>query len=183
MITNRDIEVINFIEKFKCAKTSTIAKLFYPSLLVAQKRLKKLYEYKELQRYRHNIANEYVYYIKRPKQMKHRLLLTDFYAELSQIVEIKAFENEVILGNIRPDGLVGYVVNNKKYIACVEVQISNQKLNIDKYKKFYNTEEYKKYFPTIPLIVAVTNKRIEEVNEFKIIQVREDLKEIERVVL
>ncbi|WP_427340768.1 hypothetical protein [Caloranaerobacter sp. DY30410] len=179
MITKRDREVINFIKKFKVATTSTIAELFYPSLRVAQRRLMTLVSHRELKRERYYINQEYMYYIKKPKQLRHRLLLTDFYREIHKLgFEIEYFDNEVIIDDIRPDGLLAYRYQNKAYIAFVEVEISNKGLNISKYKKLLKTGKYKKYFPVFPIIIAITDHKIPIQQDLVIIQVKEDLSNI-----
>lgn len=177
MITSRDIQVVEFLDRFKIAKTSTIAALFYPSLLVAQKRLKVMYEDKQAKRARDNITSEYFYYINKPKQLRHSLLLTDFYREFNKVVEIVDFKNEVTIDKLRADGLVAYKKNGKGYIAFVEVQISNTPLDLKKYQVLLKSEEYKRYFPVFPKIIAVTNKNIPG-SELDIIQIREDLSNI-----
>ncbi|MFT9497038.1 hypothetical protein [Anaerosolibacter sp.] len=176
MITSRDMTVIEAIEKYKIMRTSTIAKLYFPSLLMAQKRLKIMYENNELNRMRDLIANEYCYYINKPKQWKHSLLLTDFYGTASQLMDIVSFENEVIVEDIRADGLMAYRNNGKGYISFIEVQISNEPLDIDKYKRLLYSGAYKERFKGVfPRIIAITNKKIPQTKDLMIIQVKEDL--------
>jgi len=182
LITERDKEIIKFINEFKVAHTSTLQKLFYTSDRVARRRLSTIVEHGDLKRERYYISEEYLYYIKKPKQMRHSLLLTDFYRDIYNIVEVKYFKNEVILDNIRPDALMGYKYKDKYYIAFIEVEISNKGFDIDKYKRFYITEQYKKYFPIFPLIIAITDKNISEHKKLKIIQIKEDLSNIQDIV-
>ena len=159
MITARDMDVINFLDDFKVARTSTIASLFYPSLRVAQKRLETLADYEEVNRARDNINSEYVYYLKKPKQLRHSLILTDFYRELAKSVTIIGFRSEVTIEHLRADGLVGFVKNGKSHAAFIEVQLANTPLDIGKYEKLYHSGAYKRYFESFPLIFAVTNKQ------------------------
>jgi len=183
MITERDSEVIKFIEQFKTAHTSTIAELFYPSLQVAQRRLKILHRDKVIKRERYYVSDEYFYYIKKPKQIRHKLILTDFYREIKMIgLDIQFFQNEMNLGDIIPDGILAFKYKDKNYIACVEVEISNKGFDISKYKRFFKSEEYKKYFPVFPLIIAITNQSIHDVQEFKVIKIKENLSDIENIL-
>ena len=78
MITKRDLKVLNFIDEFKVATTSTIQELYYPSLRVAQIRLKKLCENNDLKRERYHFTQEYIYYFNKTKQQRHDLILTNF---------------------------------------------------------------------------------------------------------
>ncbi len=178
MITSRDKKVVEFIERFKIANTSTIHELFYPSLRVTQNRLKVLVDHGEVKRSRSHINMEYLYYIKKPRQLKHSLLLTDFYRELNKIVNVVDFKNELAIEHLRCDGFVAYKVNERGYIAFIEVEISNKGLDIGKYKKLLDTGLYKAYFPTFPKLIAITNKSILDIKEFEIIQIKEDLSNI-----
>ncbi len=179
MITKRDKAVLDFIEKFRVASTSTLEVLFYPSPRVAQRRLSVLVDHGELNRDRDHFTYEYLYYIKKPRQLRHALLLTDLYREMVKVgIEIVNFDNEVTLEDIRADGLVAYRLNEKNFIAFAEIQISNTPLDIDKYLKFLRSDKYKNYFPVFPLIIAVTNKKVSQTRDIKIIVVKEDFSNI-----
>ncbi|NBI05749.1 hypothetical protein [Senegalia massiliensis] len=178
MITDRDKKVIEFIEKFNVATTNIIADLFYPSLRVAQNRLKRLYADKVLKRDREHFTNQYYYYIKKPKQIRHNLLLVEFYKEVNKLIDIEVFKKEFEIEDIRPDGLMIYKYKNKKYIAFIEVQISNTPVDIHKYRKLCLTEKYKKYFPVFPKLIFITNKSIKNIKEFEVIKIKEDSENI-----
>lgn len=186
MLTTRDLKIIEFLEDFKIARTSTIAELFCKddaeksALRVAQRRLSEIYDYQEIKRVRDNITSEYLYYIHKPKQLKHRLMLTDFYREFSKLVKILDFKNEVAIENLRSDGLVVYKYQNKTYVAFVEVQIANKPLDIKKYLMLLRAGKYEKYFPVFPKLIAITNKKIEK-NELDIIQIRENFSNLGEV--
>lgn len=174
VVTERDKKVIGFIEEFKVATTDTIHELFYPSLKVAQRRLRLLTENNLLKRDRDHFTAQYYYYINKSRQLRHSLLLTDFYRELNKRVKIKLFRKEFPIEDIRPDGLVIYEVEDKNYIACVEVELSNTP-DIGKYERLYKGEAYKKYFNGVfPLIYYVTNKDI-PTTTLKVIKISEDM--------
>lgn len=160
MVTSRDIEVKEFLQEYKVASTSTIALLFFPSLSACQKRLKKLVDNKEIKRDRDSITNEYIYYIKRPKQLKHSLLVTKFYGYISKQYKVATFKIEPVLDNIRPDAVFGFIKDDKKYIGLLEIEISNKGFNFAKYEKFYISEQYKSFYPVMPIIFIVSNKII-----------------------
>lgn len=182
ILTERDKRVLDFISEFKIATTDTIQEIFYPSLFVAQRRLKKMYDYQLLNRDRSYVSSQYMYYINKPRQIRHSLILSNFYKELNKLVDIKYFEREFTLNNIRSDGFVAYRYNNKNYIACVEVQISNLPLDVKKYEQLYYNGKYKEYFPVFPLIIAITNKNIPK-TKLKIIQIKEDLSNLKRLFM
>ncbi|MTI65137.1 MAG: hypothetical protein FH753_00855 [Firmicutes bacterium] len=184
MITTRDQEVIKFIEKFKVAKTSTLTELFYPSTRVAQRRLAKIVEHRLLNRSRAYVSTEYMYYINRkPKQLRHKLILSNFYGELSKMFSLIGFNVEQTFSDLRADGFAGFKLNkddDTSFLAFIEVEISNNKFNTEKYKKFLYTQEYKTCgLDTFPQIIAITNKKIDECEDLEIIQIKEDLSDVE----
>lgn len=181
IVTDRDKRVLDFISKFRVATTDTIQELFYPSLRVTQNRLKLMYENKLLKRERDHFTSQYIYYLRKPKQLRHSLLLTDFYREMHKLTKIELFEKEFEIENIRADGLIAYKYKNKGYIAFVEVQIANKGLDIVKYEKLYKSKNYKKYFPVFPLVYAITNKKIPD-TELKIIRVNEDMSNLKEIL-
>jgi len=155
MITNRDANVIDFLSEFKVAKTSTLEELFYTSYQVATKRLTKLVEMGELSRERGGWSSEYYYFIKKPKELRHALMLTDFYRELHKIATVVKFIPEPTLGNIRPDAIVGFQLNGVNRLAMIEVELSHKGFNSAKYDNFDWTQsiEYK------PELIVISNMR------------------------
>lgn len=180
IVTDRDKKVLDFLDKFKVATTDTIHEFFYPSLRVAQNRLKLLTDNKLLKRERDHFTRQYIYYVRKPKQLRHSLLLTDFYREMHKLAKIELFEKEFEIGNIRADGLIAYKYKNKGYIAFVEVQIANTSLDVEKYEKLYRNKKYKKYFPVFPLVYAITDRKIPD-TEIEIIRVNEDMSNLREI--
>lgn len=184
MITNRDYMVIEFLHKFKIASTNTISELFYPSLRVAQNRLLQMVKHKEIKRDRDNFTMEYCYYIKKPKQLKHSLLLTNFYRELHKSgCNILQFENEVTMGDLRSDGFVIFKHKEKTYLNFIEVQISNNKLDTEKYRTLLISGKYKDYgLPVFPRLIAITNKNVPSIDKYKLIKINEDMNNISDIL-
>jgi hypothetical protein len=176
MITKRDRQVLNYLTEYKCAHTSTLA-MFYPSIQVARRRLKILCRSHEIKRARDNINKEYIYFISKPKQLRHSVLLTDFLREFSGVATIESCKTEVAIGNLRSDALIGYREHGKRYLAFVEVQISNSALDVQKYEKLYYSKEWEKKLPQFPVIFAITDKKIPETT-LKVIRINEDLSNI-----
>lgn len=135
-MTNRDFEIIEFLTKYKVASLSTLQYFFFPSLSTAQKRMKILYDNKKVSRVRDFINNEYVYFIKKPRQFNHSVKVTETYVNLSKKYNIVKFILEPKLNMIRPDALIGYVENNKSKIMYLEVELSNKGFDSNKYKRF-----------------------------------------------
>lgn len=145
MLTTRDCEIIDFLTNYKIASTTTLQYFFFPSLSACQKRLLKMVKEKTIKRARDNITNEYVYYIKKPKQVLHSLKVTELYAELSGKYEIKHFKIEVKLDTIRPDAVFGYIEKGVSKIGMLEVELSNKAFDSKKYNHFSRSGEAKKY--------------------------------------
>lgn len=155
MIMKRDAQVIKFVEQYKAARTSTLV-MFYPSYQVAARRLSAIVEAGELRRERDGWNGEYIYYIKKPKQLRHALTVTDFYRELSKQAEIKKFIVEPALGNIRPDAVIGFVQGGQSKLALLEVELSNKGFDADKYSRF----DWQRHFPVKPDLFVVTDKKV-----------------------
>lgn len=180
-VMSNEKEVLNFLDIFKVATTNTIHELFYPSLRYTQLRLKQLYDAKLIKRDRDNFTSQYYYYIKKPTQTRHCLLLTDFYRELNKLAEIEIFEKEFAINEVRPDALIGYKFKNQSYVAFVEVELSNNP-DIEKYERLFRSGKYKESLNVFPLIFYITNKKIPD-TKLKIIQVNEDVKNLREVLV
>jgi hypothetical protein len=160
-LTDRDYKVIAFIKEYKIAKTSTIKRLFFSTKANAcEKRLAKLVEHKKLYRYRENILSEYCYYIKRPSNIKHSLLISDIYSRL--ITEYKVIkckrEYEIKYRNksIRADLMAVVQLNNKLVPILFEIDLT--KAYDNKYTEYISKYYYKQLFPIEPTIVVISNR-------------------------
>lgn len=183
MITERDMKVVEFIEKYKIATTTTLS-MFYPNINIAQRRLKVICEDGYLRRSRNNVNNEYMYYLKKPNQIRHDLLLTEFYYNFRNLegIEIIDFKKEVAIGNVRADGMVAYKHKDKNYLALLEMQLKYNTPDVDKYLKLHKNKEYKNHLPVFPQIVFVTNRSIKKIDDFKVIKVKKDLSDIKKII-
>lgn len=159
MLTTRDRDIMDFLDEYKIASTSTIAELFFPSIEACYKRLQVLIKNKAVKRIRDSINNEYLYYHKKlPRQLKHSLLVTDFYRELHKKAEVFSFKIEPTLDNIRPDAMFAYRYKGKNYLGLLEVEISNKGFNYGKYESFYKNGIYKNHFPVMPNVFVVGDR-------------------------
>lgn len=155
MITTRDRSIVDFLDEYKIASTSTIAELFFPSRIAAYKRLQVLSEDKVVRRMRDSINNEYLYFKKLPRQLKHSLLVSDFYRELHKKCEVISFKIEPVMGDIRPDAVFGYKYRGKTMMGLLEVEISHKGFNYAKYERFYSSGVYKNFLPIMPTVFVV----------------------------
>lgn len=170
MITKRDAEVIDFVDRLRVAKTSTISGLFYPSYTVAARRLSEIAKSGELSRDRDGWSSEYIYYRRRPKQIRHALALSDFYREISKQAEIKKCIVEPTLGDIRPDAVIGFIAGGRERIALVEIELSNKGFDYHKYISF----GWQKFFPTQPELIVVSNLPIKNTG-YKTMVIKTDM--------
>ena len=177
MITKRDCEVIDFLKEYKIATTSTLEHFFFPSRRVAQRRLKILADGKYIKRSQDFIKEDYYYYLTKPKQLRHSVMITEFYREFSKYHHIDYFQIQKKLENIIPDALIGYTQNNKKKVAILEIELSNKGFDYYKYRNFPHT----KYFNTYPNVYIVTKQRIERDNNINFIQIRDINNDLEQL--
>jgi hypothetical protein len=97
-----------------------------------------------------------VYYTKKA-QLRHKRLVADFYLRLlrgpGRVLE---FETEYTLGgSCRADAFAAYEVKERVRLFCLEVHISNNKLDLSKYEKACLSPEW--IYPAMPTIVIVSN--------------------------
>ncbi len=164
MITKRDQDVFNFIEKFKAATTGQINQLFFSetSDRYCRKRLQYLYEQGYLKRIRSTISNDYAYYIKKKsylQQIHHDLLRTQVYVTLKGLYKIIDWNNEMSIESIRPEA-VAYIEDHKIiYPVFVEVHLSNS-FNFNKYKDLLNSVDLKALFGLMPRVIICTDRKV-----------------------
>jgi hypothetical protein len=127
-----------------------IRKKFFVSDATCSKRLSLLHKTGQIKRLRDSVNQEYIYYLKLPKQLKHSLKVTEICVDLSlkyKVIDIKlepilkAQERQIT--TIRPDAIIGYVENGINKLGMIEVEISHKNLDIDKYKNFIRLGESK----------------------------------------
>ena len=107
-------------------------------------------------RSRSSVTNQYIYYIKKqPAQLRHSLLITDFYRELHKYTSsIAFFTKEPNLNGKKPDAVFGYRKNGSECIGLLEVEISNKGFDNEKYSDL----SFCKMFPYSPKLFIISNK-------------------------
>lgn len=137
ILTNRDQEILNFLNEYKCANTSTIANIFFNgSKRPCNRRLKNLREHGFIKSSQEFVCLEQIHYIsKKPTQIKHSTIVSNFIGELyKNNIEIIKTKLEFKIYNVRSDLLLVAKVNGKTKIYFIEV-CNTKKFDINKYIK------------------------------------------------
>lgn len=166
-LTSRDIKVINFLDDSNIVLTaSQVGKIFYSenarddksSLKIAQKRLKKMFDIKEVKRFRDYSTQEFYYYLgsKVPKLTEHKLLISEFITRMAQDqfevewvkLEWTHFQKDY---HLRPDAFIKFRYVNDEFYILLEVDSSKKFTNDDKYLKLFtdrkNSTEIQEILP------------------------------------
>lgn len=148
-ITTRDLQVIRYLEKGFLLNAEICSRLIYwtknetASLNIAQRRLRELYKLKQVKRVREFVGQSYTYYLgKAPSKTKHRLMMSDFlsrmemnglHVDLDQtFIEWKGLESRF---GVRPDLLVTFIYANTTYQLLVEIDLTKEYSNAEKYRR------------------------------------------------
>ena len=195
IITDRDRNIINYIDKVSYATTKNIAELFFNNgsknyYIVALRRLNQLVSYGKLFSTSAYIGKSgrpiTMFYIKNKpdkKNMKHALSLANFSAELiKNDVDIISMEKEYYASkSVRADALYKVIYNNKKRLFLVEFDIT-KKFTITKYEYFYSSGEWKDNFKKFPRIVSISDEKSPEGSSLNIIRLNSNLNNINKLL-
>lgn len=172
-LTDRDIEIIEFLKLNKCADTETLSHIFFNSSLRAcQNRLKKLADNGNIKAFRENILTQNIYYVRRkPISYKHALKVTQFIAELHKLnIEIIKYRVPYKVGNVIADALFVIKVNNQAIPIFLEVELTKF-FDLEKYQRLYYSRDWKEVFPMFPRVVVITDKKVKTDRKIDIIKI------------
>jgi len=167
LITDRDKLIISYLEKYRYATIEQLEKMFFKeqqySYNIVRKRLGEIRKAGYIKIHRDIETNKNIYIwnedrIKPPSW--HRIILLNVLTEMvsqGYKVEIFKIEKEWMDRKIRSDGFVVFTIGTRRYHFFIEVQISNNPNNLEKYDILYKTNEVQKYlgkdfFPRVLLI-------------------------------
>ena len=161
-LNDRDMSIISFIKEFKAVSTSTLARLYFPSQATAERRLRKLVDHKKLYRTRDNILSEYIYYIKKPTNIKHCLKVAEVYSLIKtndsiQIIKYKReytvkYKSKALIADIM------FVIRKDNKLIPILVEVDLSKAYNNKYTDYITTGYYKQLFPVVPKIIIISNR-------------------------
>lgn len=189
-LTDRDINIVNFIHEVGLATTKNINDLFFSdvSRTVLSRRLNHLVDYNFLKRIRvKELNNSYMYYIdSKPKHLVHELIGTSFYVALSNLgFNIIRFMRNKKLGNCIIDIIVIAEINGSEEVFFVEVQRHFNHITkcTDKYKELYYSNTWKEVFEDFPKVVVVSDmKYLPRYGEFEVLKIKTDCSDISKLL-
>ena len=189
-MTDRDINIVNFIHEVGLATTKNINDLFFSdvSKTVLSRRLNHLVDYNFLKRIRvKELNNSYMYYIdSKPKHLVHELIGTSFYVALSNLgFNIIRFMRNKKLGNCIIDIIVIAEINGSEEVFFVEVQRHFNHITkcTDKYKELYYSNTWKEVFEDFPKVVVVSDmKYLPRYSEFEVLKIKTDCSDINKLL-
>lgn len=135
-------------------------------------------------RERGNISEEYIYYQKKPSRFPHALLITEFYISILELgAEVIEYYVETKFGDIIPDGIFVIKYKGKTQIFAIEVQLSNNTLDTQKYIDFYKSGKWRDHMPAFPKVVFICNRSLPKVDSPPLIfmKINTDLKNLEKI--
>ena len=175
-ITTRDLQVIRYLEKGFLLNADICSRLIYwtkneaTSLNIAQRRLKELYRLKQVKRVREFVGQSYTYYLdKAPTKTKHRLMMSNFLSMLmingfevdldNTFIEWKGVEKRF---GVRPDLLVTFNYGDSSYQLLVEIDLTKEFTNADKYRRLLQAKvngELTNQLPHQLAVVSICDKK------------------------
>lgn len=160
--SQKDEQIIAFIEKFGAVDSSHIARIFYAghsqAETLARVHLNKIAQAPETSiqksKEKNVFSGRYDYYTK-GGQINHKKKVVDFYVALLEGPgEILEFIPEYIVGNVRADAFIAYAVNGVVKLYFLEVQLSNTKPDLEKYERLKLNGDWE--LEQFPLVVIVS---------------------------
>ena len=119
-LTNRDVDILNFLDKVKGATIEQIQIMFFPSYDTAKRRLRQLKENNFLKCAIHPVLNKKIYYIKRLPSY-HSIIINHVCILLKD--KIYRVQKEFKIDKYKVDALL---VLKDKTIVILEVDIFNR---------------------------------------------------------
>lgn len=162
-ITDRDKEIKEFLKEVSVADTRTISLLFFNGTGIrnCQKRLKQLVDAKYIKCYRENVISQNVYFIRKPKNIPHKIKFSQLLAEIKQQnIELLKYKCPFSIGDVIADGLIVIKDRGKVKLYFVEAE-RTKKLDVSKYENLYYSRAWKEVFPVMPSILCISDKRID----------------------
>lgn len=192
MITKRDKAILNYMCEYKYATIKQLEKIFFKeqqySYNIARRRMERLVQAGYVKTHKLDTNGKIVYILNDSEEKinppsLHRLLVLDVLAELHYLgMDVQEFcvEKSWMDGQVRSDAFIVVDILDRRYRFFVEVHISNNKHNLDKYSKLYETGEVQGYissnkYPRVLLITDRSYKNLDCIENVDVVRVDTDL--------
>ncbi|AIY78637.1 replication-relaxation family protein [Clostridium botulinum 202F] len=159
MLTERDRQVLKWIEDYKAISVPQATELFFNGTYEScRRRLKQLEDMELLKSYISQFSREKIYY--QEKKLKdHELLVYDFLKVVKkrggEIRQIK-LQPQYLKRLIRPDAYIEFTLENNLYFIILEVDYTHYTSNIKMqlYEKLYREGTLQKQcYGTFPIVI------------------------------
>jgi len=189
MITKKDRIILKYIEKYKFISIDQARQLAYPNIRTGyQSVTKRLHRLVYIEKTLKVIYNEvlkvnlYMYKdtdVRKIATSPHRMYLLDFYCKLiasGSVIERFEIEKEWSGGKFRSDALVIYIFEGFRFTNLVEVNKSNNLLNLGRFDEA-REEIIKECEGKIPRMILIDDKGHKEYNTkfFQVVRVNYNL--------
>lgn len=192
MITDRDKEILKYMCEYKYATIKQLEKIFFKeqqySYNIARRRMDRLVKAGYVNTHKLDTNGKIVYILNDSEEKinppsLHRLLVLDVLAELHYLgMDVKEFSVEKVWmdGKVRSDAFIVVDILDKRYRFFLEVHISNNKHNLEKYSKLYETREVQGYissnkYPRVLLITDRSYKNLDCIENVDVVRVDTNL--------
>jgi hypothetical protein len=196
MITQRDREIVRHIEKYNFATIDQIAKIVFGehkcSYDIARRRLKRLIDSQYLRKFKNIDTNELIFTLPEnpiKKVSQHSILVMDYYSELIKTgVEMIGFQREKSFqsGKVRSDAFINFKFNGFNYFQVLEVQLYNDKVDLQKYENIEIKQELYQLCSqkALPNIIVITYKpKALETDGYNVVSIDIELSDFPRIFI
>ena len=197
MITDRDKNIIDFINKIGYSSIQNIQDMFFVNNRYgydgARKRLKKIEEMGDYIRHFKNQETNEIIYIPSDSKLKristHNIKVLNYITKLSTLgCKITNVELEPVFSNIKPDAFIEFEFNSYRYYQLIEVQIRHDYVDLNRFKNKETIDSILKYTENVMpklIIIQDTNREYAKDNdtEFNIIQIGVSMDDIAKVLI
>lgn len=194
MITDRDREIINFIDKIGFSTINHIADLFFNgnnfSYDLARRRLKKIRDNGNYLRSVYCSEINKLIYIpinsKKTSVKIHDIKLVDYLIKLKKLgCNIKEFEMFPKFNNVIPDMFVRFEFDGYEYYQMVEIQLRHDNVDVNRLSKEENIRcILDRCDNTLPTLVVIQDTRYNYSNldtPYDIVKINTDMSNIGKI--
>lgn len=185
--------IVDFVDKMGVCDSVQVATVFFPhhkeSKRYARSKLMMMYKNKLIKRKKTFLGTRYIYYLDTfPQQFEHKYLLAELYTRICKKYGVKNCTCETEyrgIESMRPDGFITVKVGKYKYMFFVEIHISNNDFNYNKYLEVYHKRLHiglTQDANIFPVVLAITDSKITNDKELEFIKIDTDFNNFNGVI-